>query len=244
MFSQYRALLGISPDAKLTPELINTSFRELSKTKHPDKGGSSEEFQKMLNAKKELLESLAVKDIISHKVSVREAETILLETLGTTDLLSFFFGVLPESVPLEEGVCVLTADTQEHGVFLKKNEAGMYCVKLEDGNVYPLKRKEFHLRLERNVTVRDTFLSSINGTEAMFLYFNERTKTAEIYSFVLKKKVRLGIWNIELPVGTVINVENAPGTYRIVGVENDSYLLNDGGRVEWRYVKFPRYIIT
>jgi hypothetical protein len=47
----WRTVLGFSATATITDEQIDSAFRKLALTEHPDHGGTSERFQRILNAR-------------------------------------------------------------------------------------------------------------------------------------------------------------------------------------------------
>jgi len=52
----HRAALGLAEDGALTTAEINTAFRRLAKTAHPDAGGSNERYREIVEAREVLLE--------------------------------------------------------------------------------------------------------------------------------------------------------------------------------------------
>jgi hypothetical protein len=53
---EYREVLNLPVEGTLTPSEINTAFRRLAKTAHPDAGGSSEHYRRIADARDALLE--------------------------------------------------------------------------------------------------------------------------------------------------------------------------------------------
>ncbi len=56
---QHRAALNLPMDGKLEPRQINAAFRRLAQRAHPDVGGSSEQFVRIMKARTALLERAA-----------------------------------------------------------------------------------------------------------------------------------------------------------------------------------------
>lgn len=54
----YRAVLGIDPSAKLSEELVTFSYRQRSKTEHPDQGGTPERFAAIREAHDMLMKNV------------------------------------------------------------------------------------------------------------------------------------------------------------------------------------------
>lgn len=54
--SEYRALLGLAPEGELTTAEINSAFRRLAKTTHPDAGGDHDAYCRLTEARDALLE--------------------------------------------------------------------------------------------------------------------------------------------------------------------------------------------
>lgn len=55
----WREVLGISPEAKANPDLIQSRYRDLVKVHHPDAGGTSDDFQRIVQARDAALMELA-----------------------------------------------------------------------------------------------------------------------------------------------------------------------------------------
>lgn len=56
---QYRETLNLPTDCKLEPRQIHAAFRRLAQKAHPDVGGSNEQFVRILEARKALLQWVA-----------------------------------------------------------------------------------------------------------------------------------------------------------------------------------------
>ncbi|HEY0466402.1 MAG TPA: J domain-containing protein [Polyangiaceae bacterium] len=54
--ARYRDILDLPLDGVLAPSEVKAAFRRLAKTTHPDRGGSSEQFHRIIEARDALLE--------------------------------------------------------------------------------------------------------------------------------------------------------------------------------------------
>jgi len=56
----WRSVLGFSATQSLTGEEVDSAFRRLALTEHPDKGGTTERFQRIMNARNDARRALGL----------------------------------------------------------------------------------------------------------------------------------------------------------------------------------------
>jgi hypothetical protein len=54
----WREVLGVAASATPTPEIVESRFRELARSRHPDNGGSHDQFVELESARRDALREL------------------------------------------------------------------------------------------------------------------------------------------------------------------------------------------